>query len=89
MYYITNSKKPQEKKKKKLTKFLALITRLLKDIFIKLMSNYGDITIEGIEKTSGEMKEYNFVQMLNDGNETNIWKIEGNLNQGYPVLYWE
>ena len=47
------------------------------------------ITVEGEEKTSDEMKESNFVEQLNEGNKTNIWKISSNLNQGYPILYWQ
>lgn len=47
------------------------------------------ITTEGEEKTSEAMKQNSFVDELNEGNETSIWKINSNTNQGYPILYWQ
>ncbi len=35
------------------------------------------------------MKQNSFVNDLNKGNETNIWKMNNNINQGYPILYWQ
>ena len=54
------------------------------------MSNEENVLcIVGEEKTSEQMKESEFLEELNNGNETNIWKIEANMNNGYPVLYWQ
>lgn len=47
------------------------------------------VTIEGKEKTSDDMKQSSFVDDLNEGNETNIWKLNSNVNQRYPILYWQ
>ena len=47
------------------------------------------ITTEGEEKTSDDMKQVSFIDELNEGNETNIWKLNSNINQGYPILYWQ
>lgn len=47
------------------------------------------VTIEGKEKTSDDMKQSSFVDDLNEGNETTIWKLNSNINQGYPILYWQ
>lgn len=35
------------------------------------------------------MKEEKFLEELNNGNENSIWKLEENINNGYPVLYWQ
>ena len=47
------------------------------------------VTIGGTEKTSDDMKQSSFVDDLNEGNETTIWKLNSNINQGYPILYWQ
>ena len=47
------------------------------------------ITTDGKEKTSEAMKQNGFVDELNQENETSIWKINNNINQGYPILYWQ
>ena len=48
-----------------------------------------EITIQGEQKTSEAMKQNDFVEDLNSGNETSMWKINSNQNQGYPILYWQ
>ena len=54
-------------------------------------SSGDNITIatDGEERTSEAMKQNSFVDELNEGNETSIWKINSNTNQGYPILYWQ
>lgn len=47
------------------------------------------VTIGGEEKTAEYMKQNDFINDLNKGNETNIWKINSTVNQGYPILYWQ
>ena len=47
------------------------------------------LTIGGEEKTTEYMKQNDFINDLNEGNQTDIWKINNNVNQGYPILYWQ
>ena len=42
-----------------------------------------------VEKTEEQMKSNEFLNLLNQNNE-NIWKVDSNnINNGYPILYWE
>ena len=56
---------------------------------VQISNEENVLCIVGEEKTSEQMKESKFLEELNSGNETNIWKIEANINNGYPVLYWQ
>ena len=56
---------------------------------VYLTNEENRLCIVGKEKTSEQMKESKFLEELNNGNETDIWKIEANMNNGYPVLYWQ
>lgn len=55
----------------------------------------GDLNMQGTtqqaeEKTEQEMKEKAFVDLLNNGNEEQIWKEDvDNKNNGYPILNWQ
>ena len=56
---------------------------------VQVSNEENVLCIVGEEKTSEQMKKSEFLEELNNGNETNIWKIEANMNNGYPVLYWQ
>lgn len=46
----------------------------------------GETSTEGM-KTEEEMKQNNFIELLNAGNTENVWvKDENNMNNGYPIL---
>ena len=52
--------------------------------------NNAEIVIEDtdMQKTEEEMKSDNFLRLLNNGE--NIWKRDtNNINNGYPILYWQ
>lgn len=53
-------------------------------------SNYSPSLEHNIvEKTEEQMKNNEFLNLLNQNNE-NIWKADSNnSNNGYPILYWE
>lgn len=55
--------------------------------------NYGvdeGTTTNSGEKTSEELKEEDFLSVINTGNEENIFiKDERNINNGYPILSWQ
>ena len=42
-----------------------------------------------MKKTEGEMKQENFVDLLNSENKEVIWKIDASKNDAYPILNWE
>ena len=44
---------------------------------------------EAIIKAESEMKSADFVDLLNEGLETAIWKKDTGINNGYPILYWQ
>ena len=49
--------------------------------------NSEDITGQAEKRTAEKMQEESFVDTLNKGNETTVWKKdESNSNNGYPVL---
>ena len=52
--------------------------------------NVTEIVIEetNMQKTEEEMKQDSFVELLNNG-ESNWKKDTNNINNGYPILYWE
>ena len=52
--------------------------------------NNTEIVIEDadMQKTEEEMKQDSFVELLNNG-ESNWKKDTNNINNGYPILYWE
>lgn len=56
---------------------------------VSLLDKNINITVSGEEKTGKEMKQEDFLELLNKDNETSIWKINSNKNQGYPILYWQ
>ena len=35
------------------------------------------------------MKQDSFVELLNNGNEEEIWKKDAGINNGYPILMWQ
>ena len=48
-----------------------------------------DISTIGEVKTSQQLKESTFAEILDRGNDTQKWKIDSNKNEGYPILYWQ
>ena len=41
-------------------------------------------------KNEKELKSYNIIDLLNEGNISNLWEADkDNINKGYPILSWE
>ena len=55
--------------------------------------NQDNFTNNGAEAgtviTEEEMKQDSFVELLNNGNEEEIWKKDTGINNGYPILMWQ
>ena len=55
--------------------------------------NQENFTNNGAEAgtviTEEEMKQDSFVELLNNGNEEEIWKKDTGINNGYPILMWQ
>ena len=52
--------------------------------------NQDNFTVEvGTVITKEEMKQDSFVELLNNGNEEEIWKKDAGINNGYPILAWQ
>ena len=55
--------------------------------------NQDNFTNNGTEAgtviTEEEMKQDSFVELLNNGNEEEIWKKDAGINNGYPILMWQ
>ena len=55
--------------------------------------NQENFTNNGAEAgtviTEEEMKQDSFVELLNNGNEEEIWKKDAGINNGYPILMWQ
>ena len=55
--------------------------------------NQDNFTNNGAEVgtviTEEEMKQDSFVELLNNGNEEEIWKKDVGINNGYPILAWQ
>ena len=55
--------------------------------------NQENFTNNGAEAgtviTEEEMKQDSFVELLNNGNEEEIWKKDVGINNGYPILMWQ
>ena len=55
--------------------------------------NQENFTNNGAESgtviTEEEMKQDSFVELLNNGNEEEIWKKDAGINNGYPILMWQ
>ena len=51
-------------------------------------SNYENNDL--LVKTSDEMKNSDFIDLLNTGNDVSVWvEDENNINNGYPILNWQ
>ena len=42
-----------------------------------------------IKKSSNEMKTAEFVDLLNQDQEEDVWTRDENINEGYPILKWQ
>ena len=42
-----------------------------------------------MKKNEEEMKQENFINLLNSENEEVVWKLDANKNDAYPILSWE
>ena len=51
-------------------------------------SNVSWLEREG-KKSSNEMKTAEFVDLLNQDQEEDVWTRDENINEGYPILKWQ
>ena len=59
----------------------------LEDSCEKGINNEEDVEDKVIKKKDEDMKKEEFVNLLNDGSETKVWKKdENNSNKGYPIF---
>ena len=57
---------------------------------ITLDGSQSENTKYSVERLNDEqMKTLQFVEILNNGQNNNIWKIDINLNDSYPILQWQ
>ena len=57
---------------------------------ITLDGSQSENTKYSVERLNDEqMKSLQFVEILNNGQNNNIWKIDTNLNDSYPILQWQ
>ena len=41
------------------------------------------------KKSSNEMKTAEFVDLLNQEQEEDVWTRDENINEGYPIFIWQ